>query len=534
MEFKKTKQRSCLSLTQQKAILDMIAEGKKYREISKLTEVPVSTIKNVKSRRAKINAALQSGNVSKRKKVKDTKHPDVEMSLFIWFVQCRNRNVQLTDSLLKAQALKFHREICTDRECSFSASSSWVTKFKNRHNIRYLKITGEKLSADLSAIEPFKKELIEKIDLLGLTLDQVYNCDESALQFKLLPPKTLVKSDEKTASGRKTPKDRITFMPCVNVTGSNRINLQVIGKSKNPRCFKSQPPPNDVHYCLSKNAWQTRVLFKNWFNEVFVPQVTKFSLDHNLPPKALLIMDNASCHKELGAFETDDIKVLFLPPNVTSVLQPLDQNTILPIKTHYKKTLLEKIVCLTDEQIWDSGLKRLNIAEAIQILNSSYKCLESRTIFLSWKNLLLEYAPYQALYVTQSMENSFFEKNLTILAKLAKHFNESQLSVDDMVTWIQRADGFDHDFLDDDEILAIVANPEMSIETGLEETLDEEDDDSDDLHVDTSPTDQTAVPNQNIIHNFDNLLTYYEETNDMISFFTIQNLKNNFLNRILS
>ena len=67
-----------------------------------------------------------------------------------------------------------------------------IKKFKKRHGIRQLQITGEKLSADKSAVEPFRQKFLDKIKQMNLVPDQVYNTDESGLFYRVLPNKTLV------------------------------------------------------------------------------------------------------------------------------------------------------------------------------------------------------------------------------------------------------------------------------------------------------------------------------------------------------
>ena len=73
-----------------------------------------------------------------------------------------------------------------------------------------------------------------------------------------------------------------------------------------------------------------RILFVEWINEVFGPAVKKYLLEKNLPLKVLLVMDNAPAHPSgleddlLEEFEF--IKVKFLPPNTTPLLQPMDQH----------------------------------------------------------------------------------------------------------------------------------------------------------------------------------------------------------------
>ena len=104
-----------------------------------------------------------------------------------------------------------------------------------RHGIRELSLLGEKLSADATAIDPFKRKLQEVMEK-GLTLEQLYNCDETGMYFRMLPAKTLASRYEKGAEGMKKQKDCVTLMACSNATGSSLI---LISKSANPRCFKN-------------------------------------------------------------------------------------------------------------------------------------------------------------------------------------------------------------------------------------------------------------------------------------------------------
>ena len=53
-------------------------------------------------------------------------------------------------------------------------------------------------------------------------LNQVFNCDETGLNFRLMPNVTLAASFEKSAAGRKKSKERITLNLCSNA--SDTIN----------------------------------------------------------------------------------------------------------------------------------------------------------------------------------------------------------------------------------------------------------------------------------------------------------------------
>ena len=58
--------------------------------------------------------------------------------------------------------------------------------------------------------------------------------------------------------------------------------------------------------------------------------------------KVLLLLDNAGGHPDELYYE--GVKVEFLPPNTTSVLQPMDQGIIRAFKALYTRNCLQSLV----------------------------------------------------------------------------------------------------------------------------------------------------------------------------------------------
>jgi hypothetical protein len=88
---------------------------------------------------------------------------------------------------------------------------------------------GDKLSCDVSAVHHFVREFQEKIEVLGLGPEQVYNADK-CLFWRLLPTKTSVHQGEESAAGRKMSEDRIMVIPCSNASGTHKLEKLVIDK----------------------------------------------------------------------------------------------------------------------------------------------------------------------------------------------------------------------------------------------------------------------------------------------------------------
>ena len=177
----------------------------------------------------------------------------LDQAVFVRFKQKRMKGMPVSGSLLCEKATQLAEPI---NITNFVASSGWKWRFCRRHGIRNLSLQGEKLSADAEGPKDFIASFKEYVQERSLSLDQVFNADETGLYFRLLPDKTLAGAFEKSASNRKKSKDRVTLNACANASGMIKIPLQLIGKAKRPRCFKGiNMDLLPVKYCSQKNAW---------------------------------------------------------------------------------------------------------------------------------------------------------------------------------------------------------------------------------------------------------------------------------------
>jgi hypothetical protein len=100
-----------------------------------------------------------------------------------------------------------------------------------------------------------------------------------------------------------------------------------------PRAFKNLNLSSlSVYYHAQKSAWMDATLFREWFHEEFVPAVSRHLKSRNLPEKALLILDSAVSHPNESELKKGSIKAVFLPANVTSLIEPMDQGVIVFIQ----------------------------------------------------------------------------------------------------------------------------------------------------------------------------------------------------------
>ncbi|KFM76004.1 Jerky protein-like protein, partial [Stegodyphus mimosarum] len=208
--------------------------------------------------------------------------------------------------MLMAQAKIFHEEMSLNTECTYS--TGWLTKFKNRHGIRQLKISGEKASADTEAAEQFADEFIELITSEQLSPEQIYNADETGLFWQCVPRNTLTTSTEKAAAGVKDSKARLTILACTNAAGTHNCKLFVIGKHARTRAFKGVRI-FPVIYRTNKRARMTQALMNDWFENHFIHEVRRHLNSVGLPdhPKIVLTVDNCSAHTSIKVLVKDNI-----------------------------------------------------------------------------------------------------------------------------------------------------------------------------------------------------------------------------------
>ena len=213
------------------------------------------------------------------------------------------------------------------------------------------------------------KETVLLPTLARYSPNDIYNGDETALFYKSLPHRTYCFDGDKPAGSTKH-KDRLTLLIITNMDGSDHRKLSVIGKSKTPHClqkkYKMQVKDMSVDWYASKNAWMT--------GEIHHQIMSKLNNEMRLSNHHILyVCDNASSHQ---VREYSHIKFLMLPPNATSIMQPLDQGIILSAKRRYKK----KLACVENNKDANSLLKALDIVQATNMITASWRETSSTII----------------------------------------------------------------------------------------------------------------------------------------------------------
>jgi hypothetical protein len=168
-------------------------------------------------------------------------------------------------------------------------------------------------------------------------LENIYNMDEIGLFYCLLPRYNLLMPDEdiSTTRGKKKSKDWVSLIVCTNAVGTHKIPCALIGKPKAPAYIKVCQWP--VPYFSQAKAWMDVKTCWKWFNKVFLLEVKK-----RIGRRVLLLLDNALEHFE--AFERDNVRIIFFPPNCTSWKQPCNMGIIAALKKRFEYLYLKDVL----------------------------------------------------------------------------------------------------------------------------------------------------------------------------------------------
>lgn len=143
--------------------------------------------------------------------------------------------------------------------------------------------------------------------------------------------------------GFKAFKERIIVFLGGNIAGY-RLKHFVIWHTENPRAFKYiNKHILPVYYRSNKMSWMTQILFQRTLRNYYAREMEKYCLENYTTFKILLIVGNAPRHPPFIGDTYPDIKVVFLTPNVTSLVQPMNQGVTAALKAYFlrKKTLMQ-------------------------------------------------------------------------------------------------------------------------------------------------------------------------------------------------
>lgn len=294
------------------------------REFDLVDAVSQKTISNILNSSEKVYSQLAKGN-NEGKSSKSNKLPDLDQDVANYIAEMNEKNepvnresVKIFAKIVATQKYKMN-ELPEKERLNFS--DGWMTRLFKRIGVKSRHLYGENSSVNLSD-ENIVDQLKKIEDLLApYNPEDILNFDETGLYYEQQPTRTICKTP---MGGLKKSKNRFTVGLLTNSDGTYKGHPIVIGKRKTPRGAKTRPvlysktavgQKHYVEYHQNDSAWMTAEIFLKYMKRL------NNAFAYNKRSVAILV-DNASVHKI--KCELSNIKLIFLPANTTSKLQPLD------------------------------------------------------------------------------------------------------------------------------------------------------------------------------------------------------------------
>ena len=294
--------------------------------------------------------------------------PEMETALKNWALKCQQKKIRLTTALIKEKVQRLAEALDCGGNLKFS--NGWYESFANRHGFRGFATHGESGDAQMEGTE--ERVVAIKAKIASYSLDDVYNMDETAYLYNLIPDKTIA---QHRIEGGKKDKTRITLALTYNATGTDRVELLILGHAKKPHCFKKKSgEEHGFFYLHNTKAWMTGVFFHQYLHR----------FNAHVRRKVLLLIDNAPSHIWKDS-DFPNLEIVALPSNITSKLQPLDQGIIAGLKCGIRKQQLSYALDALDH---DDNPKpyKINQLMAMQWARNAWRSMKPTVIQNCWRH----------------------------------------------------------------------------------------------------------------------------------------------------
>ncbi|XP_026806961.1 tigger transposable element-derived protein 4-like [Rhopalosiphum maidis] len=395
-----------LTIAEKVNVINMVEQGgKKNYEVANAFGIPSSTLSTILKNKTKIisNFKLQPT----RKKIKLAEFPNLDSSLFKWYIQCKNSNLPISGPILKEKANIFAKSL---GYTNFKNSTGWLDKWKKRNNITLRKPCSLNMPASKDQLSiQWKNDILTIIN--EYSPNEIFTADETGLFYKCLPADSTQQLSYSGVDCRdgKRSKERVTVLLCTNMSGTEKVKPLLIGKCIKPRCFKgvkSLP----VDYESNPKSWMTALLWNKWLKQFD----EKLFMENR---KIILLIDNCTAHVTVPNLKAITIK--FLPMDRTSKFQPLDHGIIQNFKGFYRKEVIRKITLHNELQNTIS----IDLLQAIRITDKSWRQVTSEMISNSFRKAGFQHPGIHFVEKTSSNQEPCQEKNYPEWSYIIQKYN---------------------------------------------------------------------------------------------------------------
>ncbi|MGH7240476.1 MAG: hypothetical protein ACREHG_10510, partial [Candidatus Saccharimonadales bacterium] len=296
--------------------------------------------------------------VAKTRKRQDGggRHPiltaEQDKQLLEWVLALRQQRERVSIKHLKEEAIRLYR---TQGEQSrqFNASYHWAQQWMKRQGLSMrLRTTTKDVHTPAleSAAEDFRvnnKHIWSKYKDI-----KIWNMDETAVYLDAPGNRTidLIGAPTVEIATTKHEKDRVTVVLCVSNDGEKKAPLVILRSKDESKLntvkhtqvtYDNGQSTMEMYAAYNQKAYMNSKLMCEWMKHVFKPPAPPNTIPVSIDGyETVLLLDNVKSHITLSVlecFRENKVYALFLPPNCTPLVQPLDHSLNAVFKRFYEE-----------------------------------------------------------------------------------------------------------------------------------------------------------------------------------------------------
>ncbi|XP_054744357.1 tigger transposable element-derived protein 1-like [Anastrepha obliqua] len=398
------RRRRCLTIEDKIKLLDRLKAGERPMDISRDCEISDSTIRSLLHCEVQLRKYAEQCTKNTYRSAayipRDEILEKMEQQLYGWYLEQRQQAQQgaQTISSICAKAREIYTELKKNKHGTttahnhqkikeseelqfefreFKASKSWFMKFRKRYNLEFRSIF-ESETVDLSAVIAYPATFAELVQSVGYQPHQVFTAVEFSFAWKRMPNRTFIAITDKSRD--KVGYDRISLLFCSNAEGNFYVKPMLIHRSRTPYCLRTTKISELPVFWRSRGRQSqglpkvTPSHFHDWLTQCFTPTVRNYLQVMEMPEHCLLLLGSNLKQMVLPAYDDSFLRVEFLPPNTSQLLQPLTQSLLPIFQCKYLRSFLAHLVhrleVKTEANLYKAWQK-YSIADAIDIIQES-------------------------------------------------------------------------------------------------------------------------------------------------------------------
>ncbi|CAB3988395.1 tigger transposable element-derived 4-like [Paramuricea clavata] len=249
--------------------------------------------------------------------------------------------------------------------------------------------------------------------------------------------------------GGKHSKARLTGLAAGNAVGE-KLQCLSLGSRKKTWCFKGvRNLPG--RYLSQKKSWMDSAFFEEWVCE----QDRKFECEGR---KVALIVDNCPAHPTISNLKA--INLVFLPPNRTCKMQPMDQGIIRSIKAFYCGTTVRKYIDAVEKGMLPP---KFTILDGMMILTGAWNRETVETVWNCFKKAGIGSEVQQSAVCDADDPFSFLSEELESLRESFPELVSTCVTLYDVIGTDKNVLTLNMESLTDEEILAEFRDDEIEM-----------------------------------------------------------------------